>query len=75
MTGIMSYKGYSARIDYDDDDGHLHRPGPLAFVTAWAFMQTRSKVCGKRFHEAVEDYPRDMRQGWQRAAEGFFRAG
>lgn len=39
MTHKVSYKGYAARIDYDDQDGIL-RVALLAQVTVLAFMPT-----------------------------------
>ena len=55
MTNTMTWKGYTARIDYDDEDG--------IFVGRIAGIRDRvgfhaDTVEGLRnaFHEAVEDY-------------------
>lgn len=51
----MSYKGYSARIDYDDDDGIF--TGRIAGITDMVGFHADT-VEGLRaaFQEAVEDY-------------------
>jgi predicted HicB family RNase H-like nuclease len=55
MTNAMSYKGYSARVEYDDEDGIF--TGRLAGIRDGAGFQADT-VEGLReaFHEAVEDY-------------------
>lgn len=55
MTNTMSYKGYSARIDYDDDDGIF--TGRIAGITDMVGFHADT-VEGLRaaFQEAVEDY-------------------
>ena len=55
MTGIMSYKGYSARIDYDDDDGIF--TGRVAGICdGVGFHADTVEGLREAFHEAVEDY-------------------
>jgi predicted HicB family RNase H-like nuclease len=55
MSNVMSYKGYSARIEYDDEDGILF--GQIAGITDGVGFHAES-VDGLRvgFHEAVDDY-------------------
>jgi predicted HicB family RNase H-like nuclease len=55
MSNVMSYKGYSARIEYDDEDGILF--GQIAGITDGIGFHAES-VEGLRvaFHEAVDDY-------------------
>ena len=55
MTNTMSYKGYSARVEYDDDDGIC--AGRIAGIRDGVGFHADT-VDGLRgaFHEAVEDY-------------------
>ena len=55
MTNTMSYKGYSARIEYDDDDGIF--TGRVAGIRDGVGFHADT-VGGLReaFYEAVEDY-------------------
>ena len=55
MTNTMSYKGYSARIEYDDEDGIF--TGRIAGIRDGVGFHAET-VDGLReaFHEAVEDY-------------------
>lgn len=55
MTNTMTYKGYSARIDYDDDDGVF--TGRIAGIRDRVGFHAET-VEGLRtaFREAVEDY-------------------
>ncbi len=55
MNGSMSYKGYHARIDYDDEDGIFI--GRLLGIRDGVGFHADS-VDGLRaaFHEAVDDY-------------------
>ena len=55
MTNTMTYKGYSARIDYDDDDGIF--TGRIAGIRdGVGFHADNVEALRKAFHEAVEDY-------------------
>jgi predicted HicB family RNase H-like nuclease len=55
MTNMMSYKGYTARIEYDDEDAIFI--GKIAGIKDDVGFHANS-VEGLRqaFHEAVEDY-------------------
>ena len=55
MTNAMTYKGYSARIEYDDEDGIF--VGRIAGIRDGVGFHADT-VDGLReaFHEAVEDY-------------------
>ena len=55
MSNTMTYKGYAARIEYDDDDGIF--TGRIAGIRDGVGFHAES-VEGLRqaFHEAVEDY-------------------
>lgn len=55
MTNSMTYKGYAARIDYDDEDGIF--TGRIAGIRDGVGFHADT-VDGLRaaFHEAVEDY-------------------
>ena len=55
MTNSMSYKGYAARIDYDDEDGVF--TGRIAGIRDTVGFHADT-VGGLReaFREAVEDY-------------------
>lgn len=55
MTNIMTYKGYSARIEYDDEDGILF--GQLAGISdGVGFHADSVEALRAAFHEAVDDY-------------------
>jgi predicted HicB family RNase H-like nuclease len=55
MTNIMNYKGYSARIEYDDDDGILF--GQLAGISdGIGFHADSVEDLRLAFQEAVDDY-------------------
>ena len=55
MTNTMTYKGYSARIDYDDEDGIL--TGRIAGIRdGVGFHADNVEALREAFHEAVEDY-------------------
>ena len=55
MSNVMTYKGYSARIEYDDEDGILF--GQIAGIRDGVGFHANT-VEGLRaaFHEAVDDY-------------------
>lgn len=55
MTNTMTYKGYFARIEYDDEDGIF--AGRIAGIRDGVGFHAET-VGGLReaFHEAVEDY-------------------
>ena len=55
MTNTMTYKGYSARIEYDDDDGIF--TGRIAGIRdGVGFHADTVADLREAFHEAVEDY-------------------
>jgi predicted HicB family RNase H-like nuclease len=55
MTNTMTYKGYSARIDYDDEDGIF--TGRLAGISGGVgFHADTVDALRAAFQEAVEDY-------------------
>jgi len=55
MTNTMTYKGYSARIDYDDEDGIL--TGRIAGIRdTVGFHAETVEDLRAAFHEAVDDY-------------------
>ena len=55
MTNIMTYKGYSAHIEYDDEDGIF--TGRLAGIRdGVGFHADTVEALRDAFHEAVEDY-------------------
>ena len=55
MTNAMTYKGYSARIEYDDEDGIFI--GRLAGIRdGVGFHADTVADLREAFHEAVEDY-------------------
>lgn len=55
MTNTMTYKGYAARIDYDDADGIF--TGRLAGIRdGVGFHAETTTDLRAAFHEAVEDY-------------------
>ena len=55
MTNTMSYRGYSARIEYDDDDSIF--TGRLAGIRdGVGFHADTVEALREAFREAVEDY-------------------
>ena len=55
MTNSMTYKGYTARIEYDDDDEIF--TGRLAGIRdGIGFHADTVDALRDAFHEAVEDY-------------------
>jgi predicted HicB family RNase H-like nuclease len=55
MSNVMTYKGYSARIEYDDDDGILF--GQIAGIRdGVGFHADNVDELRAAFHEAVDDY-------------------
>jgi predicted HicB family RNase H-like nuclease len=55
MTNVMNHKGYSARIDYDDEDGLF--TGRIAGIRdGVGFHGETVDELRAAFHEAVEDY-------------------
>ena len=55
MTNTMTYKGYSARIEYDDEDGTF--TGRLAGISdGVGFHADTVETLRNAFQEAVEDY-------------------
>ena len=55
MSNVMSYKGYWARIEYDDEDGIF--TGRLAGIRdGVGFHADTVEGLREAFHEAVEDY-------------------
>ncbi|MDE0660228.1 MAG: type II toxin-antitoxin system HicB family antitoxin [Gammaproteobacteria bacterium] len=55
MTNSMTFKGYSARIEYDDDDGIFI--GRIAGIRdGVGFHADTVANLREAFHEAVEDY-------------------
>ena len=55
MSNVISYKGYTARIDYDDEDRII--TGRLAGIRdGVGFHSDTVEGLREAFHEAVEDY-------------------
>ena len=55
MTNAMSYRGYAARIEYDDEDGLF--TGAIAGITdRVGFHAETVEELRAAFREAVEDY-------------------
>lgn len=55
MTNTMTYKGYSARIEYDNEDGIL--TGKIAGIRdGVGFHAISVEGLKEVFHEAVDDY-------------------
>jgi len=55
MTNTMTYKGYAARIAYDDEDGIL--TGQIACIRdGVGFHADSVEALKEAFHEAVDDY-------------------
>lgn len=55
MNNVMTYKGYSARIEYDDEDGILF--GQIAGIRDGVGFHAESvEALRAAFHEAVDDY-------------------
>ena len=68
----MSHRGYSAVIQYDDEDGLFF--GRLAGIRdGVGFHGQTVDELRAAFHEAVEDYNRHLRQDRQVAPEALFR--
>ena len=55
MMNTMTYKGYTARIDYDDDD-HLFTGRIAGIRDIVGFHADTVDGLQEAFHEAVEDY-------------------
>ena len=55
MSNVMTYKGYSARIEYDDEDSILF--GQIAGIRdGVGFHADTVEGLRAAFHEAVDDY-------------------
>lgn len=55
MSNVMTYKGYSARIEYDDEDGILF--GQIAGIRdGVGFHADTVEDLRVAFHQAVDDY-------------------
>jgi predicted HicB family RNase H-like nuclease len=55
VTNTMTYKGYSARISYDDEDGIF--TGQVAGIRdGIGFHADTVEVLREAFHEAINDY-------------------
>lgn len=55
MNNVMSYRGYSARVEYDDEDGILF--GRIAGICdGVSFHADNVGALKEAFHEAVDDY-------------------
>ena len=55
MSNTMSYKGYSARVEYDDEDGIF--VGRIAGIRDGVGFHADSVAeLREAFHDAVEDY-------------------
>jgi predicted HicB family RNase H-like nuclease len=55
MTNSMTYKGYSARIAYDDEDGIF--TGQVAGIRdGIGFHAETVEALREAFHEAIDDY-------------------
>ena len=55
MSNAMTYKGYTARIGYDDEDGIF--TGRIAGIQdGVGFHADTVQDLRRAFHEAVEDY-------------------
>ncbi|MAU94319.1 MULTISPECIES: type II toxin-antitoxin system HicB family antitoxin [Aurantimonadaceae] len=55
MTNIITYKGYAARVEYDDEDGILF--GQIAGIRDGVGFHAESvEELRTAFHEAVDDY-------------------
>jgi predicted HicB family RNase H-like nuclease len=55
MTNIMTYKGYSARIEYDNEDGIM--TGQIAGIRdGVGFHADSVEDLKEAFYEAVDDY-------------------
>jgi predicted HicB family RNase H-like nuclease len=55
MSGVMTWKGYAARVDYDDEDGIFL--GRIAGIRdGVGFHADTVEGLRAAFHEAVEDY-------------------
>src|SRR5690606_33322249 len=55
MNNVMTYKGYSARIEYDDEDGIIF--GQIVGIRDGVGFHAESvDDLRSAFHEAVDDY-------------------
>ncbi len=55
MSSVMTFKGYAARVEYDDEDGIFH--GRLAGIRdGVGFHADTVEDLRAAFREAVEDY-------------------
>ena len=73
MSSSMTYKGYAARIEYDDDDRIF--TGRIAGIRDGVGFHADSVDSLRRaFHEAVEDYLETLRKDRQGTAESLFWA-
>lgn len=55
MSNVITYKGYSARVEYDDEDGILF--GQIAGIRDGVGFHANSvEELRVAFHEAVDDY-------------------
>ena len=55
MTNAMSYKGYAARVEYDDED-EIFTGRIAAIRDSVSFHADTVKGLQDAFHEAVDDY-------------------
>ena len=55
MANAMSYKGYQARIEYDDEDG-IFTGRIMGIRDGVGFHADTVEGLREAFHEAVEDY-------------------
>jgi predicted HicB family RNase H-like nuclease len=55
MNNVMTYKGYSARIEYDDDDG-IFFGQVVGLKDGIGFHGDSGAALRAAFHEAVDDY-------------------
>jgi predicted HicB family RNase H-like nuclease len=55
MANAMSYKGYSARVEYDDEDG-IFTGRIMGIRDGVGFHADTVEGLREAFHEAVEDY-------------------
>jgi predicted HicB family RNase H-like nuclease len=55
MANVMSYKGYAARVEYDDEDG-IFTGRIMGIRDGVGFHAETVEGLREAFHEAVEDY-------------------
>jgi predicted HicB family RNase H-like nuclease len=55
MANVMSYKGYAARVEYDDEDG-IFTGRIMGIRDGVGFHADTVEGLREAFHEAVEDY-------------------